>query len=160
MIFVTVGSQKFQFNRLLRKVDELVKEKKITEEVFAQIGNSDYLPKNFRWTRFMDREKFEKMMEDSNIIITHGGTGVIIKSIKLGKKTIVIPRQKAFKEHVDDHQKQIAREFDQKFVETVYDIDDLEQKLNEIKEKKFEKYVSNTNNIISSIRKFIESDIK
>ena len=108
----------------------------------------------------MDREKFEKMMEDSNIIITHGGTGVIIKSIKLGKKTIVIPRQKAFKEHVDDHQKQIAREFDQKFVETVYDIDDLEQKLNEIKEKKFEKYVSNTNNIISSIRKFIESDIK
>lgn len=160
MIFVTVGSQKFQFNRLLRKVDELVKEKKITEEVFAQIGNSDYLPKNFRWTRFMNREKFEKMMEDSNIIITHGGTGVIIKSIKLGKKTIVIPRQKAFKEHVDDHQKQIAREFDQKFVETVYDIDDLEQKLNEIKEKKFEKYVSNTNNIISSIRKFIESDIK
>ena len=46
MIFVTLGSQKFQFNRLLRKIDDLVEEGVITEEVFAQTGASDYLPRN------------------------------------------------------------------------------------------------------------------
>ena len=42
MIFVTTGSQKFQFNRLLQKIDLLIEEGMIREEVFAQIGVSDY----------------------------------------------------------------------------------------------------------------------
>ena len=49
MIFVTLGSQKFQFNRLLIEIDKLVDEGKITEEVFAQIGYSDYKPKNYKY---------------------------------------------------------------------------------------------------------------
>ena len=40
MIFITLGSQKFQFNRLLKTVDELVERGIIKEEVFAQIGFS------------------------------------------------------------------------------------------------------------------------
>ena len=44
MIFITLGSQKFQFNRLLKAVDELVAAGKIKDEVFAQIGYSDYKP--------------------------------------------------------------------------------------------------------------------
>ena len=43
MIFVTLGSQKFQFNRLLQAVDNL----KTDEEIFAQIGYSDYKNKNY-----------------------------------------------------------------------------------------------------------------
>ena len=46
MIFITVGSQKFQFNRLLEQIDLLIENKIIKEEVFAQIGSSDYIPKN------------------------------------------------------------------------------------------------------------------
>ena len=37
MIFITLGSQKFQFNRLLQAVDELIDKGVIKEEVFAQI---------------------------------------------------------------------------------------------------------------------------
>ena len=43
MIFVTLGSQKFQFNRLLKAVDDL----KLDEEVFAQIGFSNYKPVHY-----------------------------------------------------------------------------------------------------------------
>ena len=46
MIFITLGSQKFQFNRLLKAVDDLVQRKIIKEDVFAQIGYSDYQPQN------------------------------------------------------------------------------------------------------------------
>ena len=48
MIFITLGSQKFQFNRLLIEVDKLIVDGKITEEVFAQIGYSDYKPQNYK----------------------------------------------------------------------------------------------------------------
>ena len=37
MIFVTTGSQKFQFNRLLQKIDLLIEEGMIREKVFAQV---------------------------------------------------------------------------------------------------------------------------
>ena len=43
MIFVTVGSQKFPFNRLLKKVDEMVQNHTIAELVYMQTGVSDYV---------------------------------------------------------------------------------------------------------------------
>ena len=77
MIFVTLGSQKFQFDRLLKKTDELIDKGIITDEVFAQIGASTYIPRNYKYTRFMDREEFSKCIEEASLIVTHGGTGVI-----------------------------------------------------------------------------------
>ena len=46
MIFVTVGTQKFQFDRLLKEIDSLIASKYIKEKVFIQRGNSTYLPQN------------------------------------------------------------------------------------------------------------------
>ena len=37
MIFITLGSQKFQFNRLLKEIDRLVFEKEVTEDIAKQI---------------------------------------------------------------------------------------------------------------------------
>ena len=58
MIFVTLGSQKFQFDRLLKKLDELVECEIIKEDIYAQIGASTYEPLHFNFVRFMDRERF------------------------------------------------------------------------------------------------------
>ena len=58
-IFITLGSQIFQFNRLLKAVDELCEKKIIkSQNVFAQIGYSDYIPKNYKYENFLDRDKF------------------------------------------------------------------------------------------------------
>ena len=51
MIFVTTGSQKFQFNRLLQKIDRLIEEGVIQEEVFAQVGESDYRPAHYEYCK-------------------------------------------------------------------------------------------------------------
>lgn len=64
-IFITLGSQKFQFNRLLKAVEELCEKGTVdAEDVFAQIGYSDYLPKNFNyksfWTEMSSAKKWEK----------------------------------------------------------------------------------------------------
>ena len=111
-IFVTLGSQKFQFNRLLKAIDELYEKKIITLDVFAQIGYSDYLPKNYRYKKFLDRDEFNNEMENADIVITHGGTGAIIGAVKKGKKVIAVPRLAKYGEHVDDHQLQLIEQFD------------------------------------------------
>lgn len=159
MIFVTVGSQKFQFNRLLKEIDRLIENNVINEEVFAQIGTSDYKPKNYEFVDFMTQEKFTKKMEKADIIITHAGTGVIVNAVKKEKKVIAVPRLAQYGEHVDDHQIQLIDEFKQlNFIESVYEIEKLEEAIKNIRSKKFNKYVSNTDKIIESIEKFLEEE--
>lgn len=158
MILITLGSQKFQFNRLLKEVDELIKEGKIEEKVFAQIGYSDYIPQEYESVKFLEREEMADKIEEATLIITHGGTGAIITALKKGKKVIAVPRMKKFNEHVDDHQLQIVKQFEGELISVVYDIKNLEEEINEIKEKKFNVYKSNTQQIIESIEEFIKNN--
>ena len=159
MIFISVGSQKFQFNRLLAEIDRLIENNTITDKVFAQIRNSDYKPRNYKYVDFVTQDDFNKLIEKSDIIITHGGTGVIINSIKKGKKVIAIPRLSKYKEHVDDHQIQLINEFKElNLIEAIHEVDELEKAIKKIKEKRYNKYISNTSKIVESIEKFLGSD--
>lgn len=157
MIFVTVGSQKFQFNRLLKKIDELIEDKTITDKVFAQTGYSDYKPKNYEYKDFLTQDEFNNKIEESDLVITHAGTGVIINAIKRGKKVIGVPRLAKYNEHVDDHQVQLLKEFKElNYIEVAKDTDELKEKIKNIDNETFRKYESNTDKIIEDIRKFIE----
>ena len=136
MIFVTVGSQKFQFNRLLKEIDELIENKVINEEVFAQIGVSDYKPQNYKYKEFVTQDEFNKYLDEARLIITHAGTGVIVNAIKKGKKVIGIPRLSKFGEHVDDHQIQLLNEFaNMNLIETCIDEKELKEKIQQIDNK-------------------------
>lgn len=158
MIFITVGTQKFQFNRLLKEVDKLIEENKITEDVFAQIGYSDYKPKNYSYKDFIDRDEYANIMKKCQKVITHGGTGAIVGAVKQGKKVIAIPRLKKFGEHVDDHQIQIVSEFEKiGFILWAKDIDMLDKDIVNIDKLALKEYTSNTNKIIEQIEIFIEN---
>jgi len=156
MIFITLGSQKFQFNRLLRAVDEQIAEGKIIDSIFAQIGASDYIPNNFEFQRFLNRDEFAGWTDKSDIVITHGGTGAIIGAVKKGKKVIAIPRLAKYGEHVDDHQLQLIEQFkDLELIKECQDCDEIWKAIIEVKNKEFKSYQSNTINIINSIENFI-----
>ena len=155
MIFVTVGSQKFQFNRLLKAVDAL----KLEEEVFAQIGYSDYKPVNFSYKEFLDRDEFAEIMGKADIVITHGGTGAIIGAVKKGKKVIAVPRQAKYGEHVDDHQFQIIDQFAELgLICPCMELGNLDEALKTAKKTEYKQYESNTAAIVKSIDKFIEEN--
>lgn len=157
MIFITLGSQKFQFNRLLKAVDDQIKEGKITDEVFAQTGASDYRPQNYRYSEFLNRDEFADMTEKADIVITHGGTGAIIGAVKKGKKVIAVPRLSKYGEHVDDHQLQIIDQFtDLDLIKECSDCDELWKLIEEIKTIEFKEYESNTQTIIADIEKYLE----
>ena len=152
MIFVTLGSQKFQFNRLLKAVDELDTE----EEIFAQIGYSDYKPQHYKYKEFLDREEFAAWEEKADIVITHGGTGAIIGAVKKGKKVIAVPRLAKYGEHVDDHQIQLIGQFrNLNLIYACMDCD-LKKALEVVNNTTYNEYKSNTDKIIKSLEEFIE----
>ncbi len=107
--FVTLGTHPQQFNRLLEEIDRLFAQKKITGEAFAQTGHSDYVPKNYKWQKFMGLEEFEKKARRADIVITHAGEGNVGLCKNLGKKMIVAPRRREFGEHTNDHQLELAQ---------------------------------------------------
>ena len=155
MIFITLGSQKFQFNRLLKSVDELI-EGGLDEEVFAQIGYSNYKPKNYKYKEFLDREEFSEVINCSDIVITHGGTGAIIGAVKKRKKVIAVPRLAKYGEHVDDHQLQLVSQFRE--LDLIYSCEDgdLKSAIETVKKKKYKEYESNTQTIMNSLEEFIK----
>lgn len=156
MIFVTLGSQKFQFNRLIKKIDELVADGVITDEVFAQIGYSDYKPQNYKYKDFLDREEFSAWVDKADLVITHGGTGAIIGAVKKGKKVIAVPRLSCYGEHVDDHQLQIINEFEEMgIIIACRDVEDLAETYKAVKSLKTNSYCSSTALIVESIDKFL-----
>ena len=157
MIFITLGSQKFQFNRLLKAVDEQVAKGKITDQIFAQIGASDYKPQNFKFKDFLDRDEFASEMDKADIVITHGGTGAIIGAVKKGKKVIAVPRLKNYGEHVDDHQLQLIGQFRElDLICECRDCDEIWKAVETVRKTEYKSYQSNTDTIIESIEGFIE----
>ena len=77
MIFVVLGTQKFQLDRLLKSIDCAIEDGRITDEVIAQSGNSVYKPKHFKCVSFMDKAEFDETIEKAELMITHSGVGSI-----------------------------------------------------------------------------------
>ena len=98
MIFVTVGSRNYPFDRLFRKLDELVEDGTIKDKIFAQIGTSIYKPKNFEYKDFVSPEEFEKYINKADIVVSHGASGSIMKALNADKKVIVVTRLEKYGE--------------------------------------------------------------
>ena len=111
MIFVTVGTQKFQMDRLLKAVDEIAFSGRVGEPFFVQSGHGTYVPENCEYASFLNKEEIEDKVEHCSVLICHAGVGSILHGLKKRKKVIVVPRLKMFGEHVDDHQVEIAESF-------------------------------------------------
>lgn len=119
MIVILLGTQKFQFNRLIDEIIDLKIKGVIDEKIFIQRGYSDVnIPVKFKndfiVKDFVASEVLADQIQKATIVITHGGTSSIISALKVKKKVIVVPRLKKFNEHVDDHQLEIVRYFESK----------------------------------------------
>ena len=156
MIFVILGTQKFQMNRLLAQIDRLASDGAIGAPVMAQIGHSDYEPKNYPFHRFLDKAEFDRLISEAGVIVTHGGVSTIVTALNYRKRIIVCPRLARYGEHVDDHQREIARAFAKKGVLLCCEEgDDLAEMIASCEDKEFPEYVSQTNEITRIINEFL-----
>ena len=109
MIFATVGTHEQPFDRLLHELDRLVEVGTITEPVFIQASGCAYTPRHCTVEALLPYERMDASFAEARIAITAAGPATIMLALKHGKVPIVVPRQSAFGEHVDDHQVRFAR---------------------------------------------------
>lgn len=104
MIFVTVGTHEQPFNRLVKYIDKLKEKGVIEEDVIIQTGFSTYEPQFCTSSKLFPYQVMLKNVADARIVITHGGPSSFIMPLQVGKIPIIVPRQKQYDEHVNNHQ--------------------------------------------------------
>ena len=158
MILVMLGTQKNDFSRLLKEIENCIDTGTIQEEVIVQAGSTKYKTEKMKIFDLIGREELDKQKQEATLIITHGGVGSIVGALKMNKKVIAVPRLKQYGEHVNDHQKQIVENFDtQGYIKGVFDIKDLEQAIKQINTFEPKQFVSNTQSIINIVENYIDT---
>ena len=159
MIFVSLGTQDKDFSRLLKAIDKEIENGNIREKVIVQAGYTKYSSDRMEIIDLVPTDEFEKLIEESSLVITHGGVGNILSAIKKGKPVIAAARLKKYKEHTNDHQKQIIKEFsEQGYILELRDFNKIGKMIEKAKNFKAKKFKSNTNNMIDLIESYIKED--
>lgn len=153
MILVTLGTQKQQFKRLL----DYIENSNINDKIIVQAGYTVYNSKKMEILDFVNYEKMEKLIDEADLVITHGGTGSILSPLKKGKKVIACPRLSKYDEHVDNHQEEIVDIFsDEKYILKLDENTDFQKLVDQSKKFQPRKYKSNTQKFIKNLKEIIE----
>lgn len=158
MIFVTLGTVKWQFSRPLIEIEKAVKQNLINEEIIVQNGYTPFESKFLKTISFLSTKEIDEMYKKASVVIVQGGTGSIIKGVKLGKKIIVVPRLKKYNEHIDDHQLEITNEMaKQNQIIPWYEKDNIVTLLEKTKKFYPAPFISGRDKIISELENFIDN---
>lgn len=131
MIFVILGTEHFDFTRLVKEIDSLAGDKKINAPVFIQLGSCKYEPIHCEWKRFLSFGEMCRRIEEADLVIAHAGAGTTLLCLQLGKRPILVPRRKQFKEQVGDHQVMFAEKMQEiGYVSVAFDIGELANLIN------------------------------
>lgn len=157
MILVTLGTQDKEFTRLLKAIDREIKNGVITDKVVVQAGCTKYESENMEMFDLIPANEFDEYIKKADLIITHGGAGSILTGVKNNKKIIAAARLAKYKEHTNDHQRQIIKEFsEQGYILELKDFNKLGKLIQKSKSFKPKKFTSNTKNMIKLVSDYIE----
>lgn len=105
-LFVTLGTIKpYRFDAL---VDTILESGFADANTVWQLGitDRDDLPGVVH--QHMAADEFVSAAKAASVVVTHAGVGTVLQLLELGKSPVVVPREKARQEHVDDHQFEIS----------------------------------------------------
>lgn len=137
---------------------------RIPREIVIQKGYSKYVPQNTKYFDFVPANTAMEYIQKSELVISHAGMGTIILSKQYGIPIIIFPRRKIHKEHVNDHQMEIAQVLEERRdvnLHVVYEEGHLEEKIVEVLKygrKPVPVENAGKNNLVRVIREFIEKN--
>lgn len=156
MIFVILGTQDKAFDRMLKEIEELKKDNIINSKVIVQAGSTAFKSNEMEILDYIPMANFNKYIEEADLIITHGGVGSILDSIKRNKKVIAIPRLLKYHEHANNHQIEIVEKFDELgYIKDCGNLKRLGNKIMEIDDFVPKKFESNNKKFIEKLESFI-----
>jgi UDP-N-acetylglucosamine transferase subunit ALG13 len=108
-VVVTVGTLAFCFRRLIERVLEILP---ADCEVVWQVGASDIRGLGIKAHRIMLADTLRAEISRADLVIAHAGIGSALTAMDAGHCPLLVPRERIHREHVDDHQLQIAQRLD------------------------------------------------
>ena len=158
MILVLLGTQNNSFNRLLEEIERNIENSNINDEVIVQAGFTKFKSAKMKIFDFVSTEEIENLIGQANYIITHGGVGSIVSSLKKGKRVIAVPRMEMYEEHVNNHQIEIVQKFnEQGYIIGVTGVEELSKAIQQIDKFEPKTYISNSNKLINIVENFIDN---
>lgn len=109
---VSVGTQDgYGFDRLFRALAPLL----AGCEVLWQTGRQDVTRFGIQDGRAsVPHAELAAAIAEADVVVSHAGVGAAVTAIEAGKCPVLVPRLAKHKEHIDDHQIQIAEELDRR----------------------------------------------
>ncbi|QGN49362.1 glycosyltransferase [Micromonospora sp. WMMD558] len=107
-VLVAVGTDKHPFDRLVGWLESWAPE--VTDRVaFTVQHGHTRAPGVPGAVPFLGHEELQAAMSGADLVVCHGGPATILEARRHGRLPIVVPRDPARGEHVDDHQLLFAR---------------------------------------------------
>ena len=107
-VVVTLGTMpRWQFRRLVEACVRVIPE---GSEVLWQTGCTDVTGLGIDARPSISAHELESATLEADVVISHAGVGSALTALRCGKRPILVPREAARAEHVDDHQTQVATE--------------------------------------------------
>lgn len=106
-IVATVGTDHHPFDRLIAWLDRFAADHPQVS-VFVQSGTSAP-PRTCIGAAYLAHDELGERMHSADAVVSHGGPATIMGARAAGRRPIVVPRQSALGEHVDDHQVRFGR---------------------------------------------------
>lgn len=102
---VTLGSVTQSFRRLLERLVTIMPS---DIDVFWQTGHTPVDGLGIAGHDYVPAALLQEKMRAADVVIAHGGCGSALDSLKAGRLPVLVPRDAALGEMVDDHQRQLA----------------------------------------------------
>ncbi|MEV0214593.1 glycosyltransferase [Micromonospora sp. ALFpr18c] len=107
-VLVAVGTDKHPFDRLVDWLAQWHAETAAMVELTLQHGHTR-APAVPGAVPFLGHAALQEAMSDADLVVCHGGPATILEARRHGHLPVVVPRDPACGEHVDDHQQRFAR---------------------------------------------------
>jgi UDP-N-acetylglucosamine--N-acetylmuramyl-(pentapeptide) pyrophosphoryl-undecaprenol N-acetylglucosamine transferase len=122
-VVVTLGTYRgYGFPLLLRRLLELLPSE---AEVLWQTGDTDVSGLPIEGCEAIPERELTAAMAAADLVVAHAGVGAALAALEVGKCPLLVPRRLARREHVDDHQIQIARELSERGIAVSAEADRL-----------------------------------
>jgi UDP-N-acetylglucosamine transferase subunit ALG13 len=120
---VTLGTQPdYGFRRLIVRLVELLPR---NAEVLWQVGNTDVGGLGIDALQWVDQATLNRALAEADLVVAHAGIGSAISALEAGRLPVLVPRRRAYREHVDDHQQLLAAALSSRALAVVREVDDL-----------------------------------
>lgn len=106
-LFVTLGTiQPYRFDAL---VDAVLATGLADDRTIWQLGATARHDLPGRVFTQVGSDDFDRYAREADVVVTHAGVGTALNLLEMGICPVIAPRRGARKEHVDDHQTEIAQ---------------------------------------------------